>query len=498
MASKSKGSGAGSAAAADAAASAKAASNAKKQNNPWLKYRERMGHRGRGEVEGRIAGGDTKAIKSQMSPAHILPKPNVVRIEVMDGMARREYMGGFQGVMDHLRESMTMAISGNAIYEPFYGILADKTGNFSITLNAQWNRGGSKSGFATMSELLSGNGKGGVIGVLPWVGESLAGYANKLTGTVEKTAQFTMGLAGVNNNTTGSTTIKKFGGASIECPLSLQFNWYMPEQENMCRIALKRLFMMAYVRPVNVSGSEVVNAVIEGIKNGTISQDTINKIYGKAAEVQQEVGGFFRDNEKYWDDRGVNHIKAADQAMKDGSDAWTAYKYDTGFSSSLGHLADMAGSAASVAGNYLAAGFDAFASGINNAFGYVTDKMDDAYKYMKDLAKNVAGDAIDMYNKINSLFGGEITANPLPVRVTIGHYMDLEPMVIDNVKITMSKEQFISPDGTHLPILVTADVSLSYWMQPGPTKDFISLLGNEMFEQYIDRNAGVKQQSLIG
>lgn len=498
MASKSKGSGAGSAAAADAAAGAKAASNAKKQNNPWLKYRERMGHRGRGEVEGRIVGGDTKALKSQMSPAHILPKPNVVRIEVMDGMARREYMGGFQGTMDHLRESITMAISGNAIYEPFYGILADSTGNFNIELSAQWKPRGNKSGFATMSELLSGNGNGGVIGVIPWVGESLAGYANKLTGTVEKTAQFTMGLAGVNNYTTGSTTIKKFEGAEIKCPLSLKFNWYMPEQENMCRIALKRLFMMAYVRPVNVSGSEVVNAVIAGIKNGTISQDSINKIYEKAAEVQQEVGGFFRDNEKYWDDSGVNHIKAADQAMKDGSDAWTKWKYETGVLNSLGNLADWAGSAASVGGNWLAAGWDAFGAGINNVFAYGTDNADDAYKYAKDLAKDVAGEAIDMYNQINSFFGGEITANPLPVRVTVGHYMDLEPMVIDNVKITMSEKQFISPDGTHLPILVTAEVSLSYWMQPGPTKDFISLLGNEMFEQYIDRNAGVKQQSLIG
>ena len=94
---------------------------------------------------------------------------------------------------------------------------------------------------------------------------------------------------------------------------------------------------------------------------------------------------------------------------------------------------------------------------------------------------------MDIYNSLNTFFGGEIVANPLPVRVSIGHYLDLEPMVIDKVKISTSNEQFISADGTHLPVFVNADVNVSYWMQPGPTKDFISILGNEVFGQFVQR-----------
>ena len=104
------------------------------------------------------------------------------------------------------------------------------------------------------------------------------------------------------------------------------------------------------------------------------------------------------------------------------------------------------------------------------------------------ISKGVISTGIDAYNSINTYFGGEITANPLPVRVSIGHYFDLEPMVINSVKIYASQEQFISSDGTHLPMFMNADVNVSYWMQPGPTKDFISILGNEVFEQFIDRS----------
>jgi hypothetical protein len=104
--------------------------------------------------------------------------------------------------------------------------------------------------------------------------------------------------------------------------------------------------------------------------------------------------------------------------------------------------------------------------------------------------KRVTGLGVGAYNSLNTFFGGEITANPLPVRVSIGHYLDLEPMVIDSVKIYSSTEQFVSADGTHLPIFMNADVTVSYWMQPGPTKDFISVLGNEVFGQFVEYPEG--------
>jgi len=44
-----------------------------------------------------------------------LPKPNVCRIEVMDGEARRAYMGaaGFHRMLDVFREQMMESISGD-------------------------------------------------------------------------------------------------------------------------------------------------------------------------------------------------------------------------------------------------------------------------------------------------------------------------------------------------------------------------------------------------
>jgi hypothetical protein len=103
----------------------------------------------------------------------------------------------------------------------------------------------------------------------------------------------------------------------------------------------------------------------------------------------------------------------------------------------------------------------------------------------RKVINEVVGSGVDIYNNLNTFFGGEITANPLPVRVSIGHYLDLEPMVINNVKFMVSNEQFLSKDGTHLPIFISAEVQVSYWMQPGPTKDFISILGNEVFGQFV-------------
>ena len=138
---------------------------------------------------------------------------------------------------------------------------------------------------------------------------------------------------------------------------------------------------------------------------------------------------------------------------------------------------------------------------VNAAGNWVGNKVDGAKARSqrgKDLLKKLAGGAVSAYNSINTFFGGEITANPLPVRISIGHYLDIEPVVLKSVRITCSREQFISSDGTHLPIWVTAEVNFTYWMQPGPTKDFMSFLGNEMFEGWIKRDAKVEKNQSAG
>lgn len=374
-----------------------------------------------------------------------LPKPNVCRIEVLDGAARRAYMGGIQKSIDAFRETMLDAISkdsGYDMYEPFYGILNADTGNGpSIDVSASWQPpSGNKSGFARMSTLLTGGGgNAGLLGAIPGVGATISSAANTALGAIEGVAQMGMELSGVNNQCTGSMTIKKFSGATIGASLPLKFQWYLPEQEDMCRLSIKRLIMMTYVRPMDMRGYDIVNAMINGLMSAG----------GQLADGAKDLMKKLSDS---------NYSKADEPAKTPDANQTTASNGGGGYKD--GNSTASNSSSASESG---------------------------AWKTIKESAKIVVGSGVDIYNSLNTFFGGEIVANPLPVRVSIGHYLDLEPMVIDKVKISTSNEQFISADGTHLPVFVNADVTVSYWMQPGPTKDFISILGNEVFGQFVQR-----------
>lgn len=347
-----------------------------------------------------------------------LPKPNVCRIEVLDGAARRAYMGGFQQSIDVFREQMLDAIAldnGYDIYEPFYGIMNLDTVGPSFEVDANWSEpNGNKSGFSRMSTILTGGGgKAGLLGAIPVAGSWLSTKANSVMDGIEGIAQSGMELSGINNNCTGSMTIKKFNGATMKAHLPLKFQWYMPEQEDMCRQSLKRLIMMTYVRPMDMQGAAIVNEMISGFMSAG------GKLVDGAKDLIQQIS------------TGVNTNRNT---------------YNEGTSTQTNNTSD-------------------------NKPGIIS---------------SVLGKGFDVYNSLNTFFGGEITANPLPVRVSIGHYLDLEPMVITGVTIGSSPEQFVSADGTHLPVFMTAEVKVDYWMQPGPTKDFISILGNEVFGQFVN------------
>ena len=374
-----------------------------------------------------------------------LPKPNVCRIEVLDGAARRSYMGGFQKSIDVFRTEMLESIANKSnydLYEPFYGILKTDTGNGpSFKVSATWQDNGSnKSGFARMNTILTGGGgNSGLLGIVPFAGNYLSTNVNKLANTAETFAQMGMDLSGVSNQFTGSMTIKKFGGAKIDADLPLKFQWYLPEQEDLCRQSIRRLIMMTYVRPMDMEGYDIVNKMISGFLSAgeTLvdgAKEMINKtgLGGPASTIASAVSPV------------TNFIADTTQPATDY----------------------VAGVANDVASN---------------------DTVRTTSSALKESIKEVAGIGVDTYNSINTFFGGEITANPLPVRVSIGHYMDLEPMVITGVKFNASTEQFVSADGTHLPVFIDAEVNVSYWMQPGPTKDFLSILGTEVFEPFIDR-----------
>lgn len=81
----------------------------------------------------------------------------------------------------------------------------------------------------------------------------------------------------------------------------------------------------------------------------------------------------------------------------------------------------------------------------------------------------------------NEVMGAHFTINPSPVRVSVGHILDIEPCVISNVSISSSKEQFVGPDGAHIPLFVTAEITIDFWMNPSPSTDFFQFMGDEMF-----------------
>ena len=422
----------------------------------WTKYKTRKGHLNSNRLSRKLA------------------KPNVVRIEVLDADARQAYMGGFQKTLDSFKNKMMESIAASQhfnMYEPFYGILDMQTGTGpTISFDAQWTRAGSgKTGFSRLSTLLTDDGRGGPLGVLS---KNMASKLNGVINGIDKIAQTGMAFSGVNNTMTGSTTIKAYKGGTINCQLPLKFKWYLPEQENACRISLKRLITMAYVRPVNQDGSDILNEMINGLM---ASGSTLAGEFKQFAEKEMSFGITGTVNEA------------------------------TGGSVEL--LGVMASGASRTAGD-IAGGI---ANGVDDSINYAANAYRDgsvspngpsyvnmAYEKVKGFLKDAVGSGINSYNNINSFFGGEITANPLPVRVSFGHYVDLEPMVITNVKITSSAEQFISADGTHLPVFVMADVTVEYWMQPGPDKEFMSFLGNEVFEEFIDRSTPAGQNKTDG
>lgn len=108
-----------------------------------------------------------------------------------------------------------------------------------------------------------------------------------------------------------------------------------------------------------------------------------------------------------------------------------------------------------------------------------------------DFAKSAA-DTIDKFT--GNLWGTHYTIAPLPVRLCIGHTLDLQPMVITNVNFETSSEQFISEVcGAHLPLWVKASIKLEPWLIPSPGQQYMSFLGHEMFGKYAGKDKGGKK-----
>lgn len=97
------------------------------------------------------------------------------------------------------------------------------------------------------------------------------------------------------------------------------------------------------------------------------------------------------------------------------------------------------------------------------------------------LIKDFTQEALGSFVNISKAFGSNFTFNPLPVRLCVGQYMDVEPLVIVGVNTQFSKETFVNGDGRHLPIFVDTTISFKFWLAPAPDLNFVSILGEEVF-----------------
>lgn len=130
--------------------------------------------------------------------------------------------------------------------------------------------------------------------------------------------------------------------------------------------------------------------------------------------------------------------------------------------------------------------------------GLATRLIGGAANVGADVFEYVIGDNLDSIVNgavdLNSFFGGSLTSTPLPVRLTLGHILDIEPLVITNVQITGSKEQFMTTDGSNIPLFVSANIQFGMWMNPDPNKGFVQWLGDDVFN--VGYNVGESEQTV--
>lgn len=337
------------------------------------KYLERnFAHRGLGDTN---ADGEYVVAEGQ-GLSTSLPKPNILRIEVLDGNARERYLSAFQRNGDKTRRNIYQRMSQDG-ERVFYGFLTggDRT---EFDLGVEWS---DRSADAT------------ILGELKGLASGLNGIVSGGFDVIDRIGEIGSQLLGVNKTATGSATVKNFTGVSLN-DYSITCGWYLPEQYHLCVKSLKTLYRMAYPKQVgDIALSNIINNVVDGLK-------------------QLEVG--------------------------EGIVAGTAEKVG------------------SLTGTVLGA----------------TELPQKLFNSYKDLTET---------------FGQNFTFNPLPVRVCVGQYMDIEPLVIIGVNTQFSKESFINYKGIddtvgrHLPIFVTTTIRFKYWLTPAPNLAFTSLLGQELF-----------------
>lgn len=354
-----------------------------------------------------------------------LPNPNVIRIEVLSPSARAQYLNsGIYAMANRFQQALKESFIDGI--QPFYGFFdPEKTQGVEFSVHAKWDTN-SNHGFGEvagiMKKVTGAFSKVPVVGSVGKLGTGVIQGAE----VIDAVAKDMANIAGIDTNSTGACTMKDFGGSAFKFNKKVVCSWYLPEQENMARLSISRLIKLAYVRHMNMDNKDVVGALTKAASEmmaGPEWQSMTSTISQMGSEIMS--------------------APVAGETLGD-----------------LGHM---------INGLLLTA----------EENGILPSS--DTTKVIVDVAKQIANGGIDAMIKLNSFFGGNLTMNPFPVRLTMGHILDIEPVVITDVQFSSSKEQFITEDGTHVPLWITATIGFDMWMIPDPKKGFIRWMGDDVF-----------------
>lgn len=444
--------------------------------------------------------------------------PNVVRIEPLGYNARQAYLGTLHGMVDAMKFAMAEQMNPDS-FKPFYGILTPSSmQNLGFTFTSTWSPAGNT--FDQMASILSspamavpfmantgeaigkaaGHGDGGFVagasaGALASAysalfksdnsgpGDKKGGLFNRALHAISA-ASMNIGnflgaegdglgnLYGMDNSSTGSSTLQVFKGASFSPIDRVTVSWYMPEQEDLFRMSLRRLLQLGYVRSL-VAG-DTNDSLVNRIKAATKAAARESFIgMGNVAKNSAIIADSIADTGKAFTDT-VDSV-----AGMVGSESLTE-----AVSGVEGAVDEVASRSKDMAKN----GIDTI---IKNGEDYAntghldSDKKDTLIEKSSDLITKL----LDTYMKGNEFIGVNFTLIPNPVRVTIGNILDMEPLVISQINITNSEETFINDIGAHIPVTVTATISFKSWLTPGPNHDFMRYLGDNPFYTHACDNS---------
>lgn len=354
-----------------------------------------------------------------------LPNPNVIRIEVLSPSARAQYLNsGIYAMANRFQQALKESFIDGI--QPFYGFFdPEKTQGIEFSVHASWDKN-SSHGFGEVAGIMKK--VTGAVSKVPVVGSVGKLGTGVIQGAevIDAVAKDMANIAGIDTNSTGACTMKDFSGVDFKFNKKVVCSWYLPEQENMARLSISRLIKLAYVRHMNMDNKDVVGALTK-------------------AASEMMAGPEWRSMTSTISQMGSEIMSAPVVGETLGD---------------LGHM---------INGLRLTA----------EENGLLPSS--DTTKVIADVAKQIANGGFDAMIKLNSFFGGNLTMNPFPVRLTMGHILDIEPVVITNVQFSSSKEQFITEDGTHVPLWITATIGFEMWMIPDPKKGFIRWMGDDVF-----------------